>query len=158
MIWWFVLTAAAGWAFDDFCGTPQCVVDSVFATGLAYKTGDSTIYSDLGLITIGRLIEKVSGVGLDKYVDSIFFRPLGMGTTMYNPPSTLLPRIAPTEIDTFWQRTGVAVRGRVHDENATVLGGVSGHAGLFSTTSDLAVMLQMLLNQKELLTAMYQYQ
>ena len=133
--------------FYDFCDTPQCVVDSVFATGLVYKTGDSTIYSDLGLITIGKLIEKLSGVGLDKYVDSVFFRTLGMRTTMYNPPAMLLPRIAPTEIDDYWQKTGVAVCGRVHDENAAVLGGVSGHAGLFSTTSDLAIMMQMLLNR-----------
>jgi CubicO group peptidase (beta-lactamase class C family) len=66
---------------------------------------------------------------------------------MYNPPAMLLPRIAPTEIDDYWQKTGVAVCGRVHDENAAVLGGVSGHAGLFSTTSDLAIMMQMLLNR-----------
>ncbi len=132
--------------FYDFCKDAWCVVDSVFATGLVYKTGDSTIYSDLGLITIGKLIEKLSGVGLDKYADSVFFKPLGMRTTMYNPPAMLLPRTAPTEIDDYWQKTGVAVRGRVHDENAAVLGGVSGHAGLFSTTSDLAIMMQMLLN------------
>ncbi|MBI3004662.1 MAG: serine hydrolase [Ignavibacteriales bacterium] len=132
--------------FYDFCTTPQCVLDSVFASPLVYKTGDSTIYSDLGLITIGKLIEKITGVGLDKYVDSVFFKPLGMRNTMYNPASDLWDRIVPTEVDTFWQRTGIAVRGRVHDENAAVLGGVSGHAGLFSTTSDLSIMLQMLLN------------
>jgi beta-glucosidase-like glycosyl hydrolase/CubicO group peptidase (beta-lactamase class C family) len=132
--------------FYDFCRDPQCVIDSVFATPLVYKTGDSTVYSDLGLITIGKLVERVTGVGLDTFVDSVFFRPLGMRNTMFNPPPRLWERIAPTEVDTFWQRTGVAVRGRVHDENAAVLGGVSGHAGLFSTTSDLAIMLQMLLN------------
>ncbi|HXG38852.1 MAG TPA: glycoside hydrolase family 3 N-terminal domain-containing protein [Bacteroidota bacterium] len=132
--------------FYDFCTTPQCVLDSVYASPLQYNTGDSTIYSDLGLITIGKVIEKVAGTTLDRYVDSVFFKPLGMHSTMYNPPRSLWNRIAPTEIDTFWQRTGVAVRGRVHDENAATLGGVSGHAGLFSTASDLAVMMQMLLN------------
>ncbi len=132
--------------FYDFCNDPQCVLDSVFATGLAYATGDSSVYSDLGLITLGKVIEKVSGARLDRYVDSVFFQPLGMKNTMFNPQRNLWDRIAPTEVDTFWQKTGVAVRGRVHDENATVLGGVSGHAGLFSTASDLAVMMQMLLN------------
>lgn len=132
--------------FYDFCSTPQCVLDSVFASPLAYKTGDSTIYSDLGLITIGKVIEKVTGATLDKYVDSVFFKPLGMNNTTFNPPQKLWNHIAPTEVDTFWKKTGVAVRGRVHDENAATLGGVSGHAGLFSTASDLSIMMQMLLN------------
>jgi CubicO group peptidase (beta-lactamase class C family) len=134
-----------GWRkFYEECGTPQCMLDSVFASPLTYRTGDTTIYSDLGLITVGKVIEKVSGVTLDRFVDSVFFRPLGMRSTMYNPPASLLPRIAPTEVDTFWRRTGRPVQGTVHDENCEVLGGVSGHAGLFSTASDLAVLLQML--------------
>ncbi len=132
--------------FYEFCDNPQCVMDSIFATPLIYRTGDSTVYSDLGLITMGKIIEKVTGTTLDRYVDSVFFRPLGMTSTMYNPPASLLGRIAPTEIDTYWKKTGVAVHGRVHDENAATLGGVSGHAGLFSTASDLAILLQMLLN------------
>ena len=132
--------------FYEFCQDPQCVLDSVYATGLMYRTGDSTIYSDLGLITMGKVIEKVARTTLDRYVDSVFFRPLGMVNTLYNPPGLLLPRIAPTEVDSFWQKTLLPVKGRVHDENAATLGGVSGHAGLFSTSSDLAIMVQMLLN------------
>ena len=132
--------------FYEFCDAPDCVMDSIFATHLVYPTGDSMVYSDLGLITTGKIVERVTGRSLDRYVDSVFFRPLGMTNTMYNPPASLLPRIAPTEVDTYWKKTGVAVHGRVHDENAAVLGGVSGHAGLFSTASDLAVILQMLLN------------
>lgn len=131
--------------FYEFCSTPQCVLDSVYASPLVYRTGDTTIYSDLGLITVGKIIETVAGTTLNRYVDSVFFRPLGMTSTMFNPPAWLQPRIAPTEVDTHWQKTNRAVRGRVHDENAAVLGGVSGHAGLFSTASDIAVMLQMLL-------------
>ena len=65
---------------------------------------------------------------------------------MYNPPEWRWDHIAPTEIDTVWRKQKTAVRGRVHDENASVLGGVSGHAGLFSNASDLARMMQMLLN------------
>jgi len=132
--------------FYEFCRDPRCVLDSVYATGLIYKTGDSTIYSDLGLITMGKVLERVSGTTLDRYVDSVFFQPLGMIHTRYNPPESLRTRIAPTEVDSFWQRTFVPVQGRVHDENAATLGGVSGHAGLFSTSSDLAIMMQMLLN------------
>ncbi|MBI5463460.1 MAG: serine hydrolase [Ignavibacteriales bacterium] len=132
--------------FYEFCGDPVCVLDSVYATPLTWKTGDTTVYSDLGLITMGKVIEKVSSATLDWYVDSVFFKPLGMNNTMYNPPSALINRIAPTEVDSYWKKTGVAVRGRVHDENAATLGGVSGHAGLFSTASDLAKLLQMELN------------
>ncbi len=132
--------------FYEFCDSPQCVLDSIFATPLIYKTGDSTLYSDLGLITIGRVIEKVTGTTLDRYVDSVFFKPLGMTTTMYNPPKELLNRIIPTEVDSFWKKTGLPVHGRVHDENAATLGGVSGHAGLFSTAHDLVKLLQMELN------------
>jgi beta-N-acetylhexosaminidase len=132
--------------YYEFCDTPQCVLDSIFAAPLLYRTGDSTLYSDLGLITTGKVIEKVTGTTLDKYVDSVFFRPLGMKNTMYNPPASLLKRIVPTEIDSVWKKTFQPVRGRVHDENAATLGGVSGHAGLFSTASDLARIMQMELN------------
>lgn len=132
--------------FYEFCSTPQCVYDSVYASPLVYRTGDTAIYSDLGLITMGKVIEVVAGVPLNRYADSVFFKPLGMNSTMFNPPSWLHPRIAPTEVDNHWKKTGRPVRGRVHDENAAVLGGVSGHAGLFSTASDLAVIMQMLMN------------
>ena len=142
-----------GWRkFYTFCDSAQCVLDSIFASGLHYHTGDSTVYSDLGFITLGKIVEKVSGLTLDKYVDSVFFKPLGMKNTMYNPMQNILPpqniwkHVVPTEVDSFWKKTFVPVHGRVHDENATVLGGVSGHAGLFSTASDLAILLQMELN------------
>jgi CubicO group peptidase (beta-lactamase class C family) len=104
------------------------------------------LYSDLGLITTGKIIEKVTRTTLANYVDSVFFKSLGMKSTMYNPPAELWKRIVPTEVDSFWKKTYVAVRGRVHDENAATLGGISGHAGLFSTASDLSKILQMELN------------
>jgi beta-glucosidase-like glycosyl hydrolase/CubicO group peptidase (beta-lactamase class C family) len=132
--------------FYEFCETPQDVRDSVYATPLIYRTGDSTVYSDLGLITMQAVVERAAGTTLDRYVDSVFFKSLGMRSTMYNPPASLRERIAPTEVDVTWKKTGVAVRARVHDENAAVLGGVSGHAGLFSTASDLAIFMQMMLN------------
>jgi beta-N-acetylhexosaminidase len=130
--------------FWEFCGSAGEALDSVFATPLIATPGDTTIYSDLGFITLGKIVEKVSGVPLDAFVRKEFFKPLGMENTMYTPPSGLWLRIAPTEFDSTWR--GRLVRGTVHDENAAFLGGVSGHAGLFSTASDLAVFMQMLLN------------
>ncbi|MDP1676670.1 MAG: glycoside hydrolase family 3 N-terminal domain-containing protein [Bacteroidota bacterium] len=132
--------------YYEFCDTSQCVLDSIFVAPLIYTTGDSTLYSDLGLITIGKIIERVTKTTLANYVDSVFFKPLGMKNTMYNPPVELWKRVVPTEIDSFWKKTYTAVRGRVHDENAATLGGISGHAGLFSTASDLSKILQMELN------------
>ncbi|MEW6060778.1 MAG: glycoside hydrolase family 3 N-terminal domain-containing protein [Bacteroidota bacterium] len=132
--------------YYEICDSPKCVLDSIFAAPLVYATGDSTIYSDLGLITMGKVIERVTKTTLDKYVDSVFFKPLGMKNTMYNPSPSLWHRVVPTEIDSFWKKTYTAVKGRVHDENAATLGGVSGHAGLFSTAGDLVKILQMELN------------
>ncbi|MGE5314985.1 MAG: glycoside hydrolase family 3 N-terminal domain-containing protein [Acidobacteriota bacterium] len=136
-----------GWRkFYTFCTEPKCVMDSLYATPLEYPTGTQSVYSDLGFITMGKVVEKVSGARLDRYMDSVFFKPLHMTSTMYLPPASLKERCAPTEIDSFWQKTFKPVQGRVHDENAATLGGVSGHAGLFSTASDLARLLQMELN------------
>ncbi|MGH2568760.1 MAG: glycoside hydrolase family 3 N-terminal domain-containing protein, partial [Bacteroidota bacterium] len=72
--------------YERFCNTPQCMLDSLYASKLVYRTGDSTVYSDLGFITLAKMVEKIAGVTLDRYVDSVFFRPLGMTSTMYNPP------------------------------------------------------------------------
>jgi beta-N-acetylhexosaminidase len=128
------------------CRTPECLLDSIYSTALVYPTGDTSVYSDLGFIVLGKVIEKVCKKPLDRYCDSVFFTPLGMCSTMYNPPSRLYTRIAPTEVDSLRDSTGVPLRGHVHDENAAVLGGISGHAGLFSTAHDLALMLEMIRN------------
>ncbi len=128
----------------ELCRTPEEALDSVYATGLVYAPGDSMVYSDLGMIIVGKIVEKVAEMGLDQYVKKEFFAPLGMNQTTFHPPESWLPRIAPTEVDTSWRK--MLVRGTVHDENAAFLGGVSGHAGLFSCTSDLAIFMQMLMN------------
>ena len=130
--------------FYRMCHTPEEVFDSLYATKLVYKTGiDTMVYSDLDFITLGRLVEKVTGMPLDKYVKEIFYEPLRMKSTTYNPPKQWLNRIAPTEYDST---LGGYIHGVVHDRNARALGGVSGHAGLFSTAHDLAVLMQMILN------------
>ncbi len=118
--------------------------------------GERTAYSDLGFMLLAMIVEEVSGQPLDEFLEQRLFEPLGMSDTGYNPLGwdvrtgaaddeiTLLGRIAPTE------RTGTTrdgfIHGIVHDENARGLGGVAGHAGLFSTARDLAAFVEMLLN------------
>ena len=127
------------------CPDPAAVVDSIAATPLIAAPGDSTVYSDLGFITLGKIVEKVSGMTLDAFVKREFFAPLRMRNTTYVPAESLRALCAPTELDTAWRKS--VVQGTVHDENAAFIGGVSGNAGLFSTASDLAVYMQMLFNR-----------
>jgi serine-type D-Ala-D-Ala carboxypeptidase len=101
-------------------------------------------YSDLNLITLGVLVERVTGKKLDRVVADRITRPLGMVDTGYNPPASKLDRIAATEFQTAPQRG--MIRGSVHDENAWSLGGVAGHAGVFSTAGDMAILAQTILN------------
>jgi len=117
----------------------------IYQLPLDYAPGDSMIYSDLGMIMVGRIIEIVTGKTLDQLATEMFYKPIGMSSTMFNPPRSLLPRIAPTEIGGSMKRG--LIHGEVHDENAYFLGGVSAHAGLFSTAEDLAKLSQMLLNK-----------
>lgn len=126
------------------CTSSEQALDSVYQTETIYRTGDSTVYSDFDFILLARIIERISGATLDDYVDSVFFEPLGMTRTMFRPPESLSGNIAPTEFDSVFRKK--LVRGVVHDENAYLLGGVAGHAGLFSNTQDLAVFMQMLMN------------
>lgn len=101
-------------------------------------------YSDINLITLGLLIERLSGKKLDAYVRDHITAPLGMRDTMYNPPADILDRVAATEYQPWAGRP--MIRGEVHDENAWALGGVAGHAGIFSTAADMAKFGQMFLN------------
>ena len=109
-----------------------------------YTPGDSVVYSDIGFITLGFVVEEVSGETLDAFLQRRLFGPLGMRDTGYNPDPAFKPRIAVTEVDTVYRHEHV--HGVVHDENAHALGGVSGHAGLFSSARDLAVYALMMLN------------
>ena len=131
--------------FYEICTTPGEMLDSVYATALVAHPGDSTIYSDLGMITLGRLVEHVTGMSLASYVKRELYDPLGMQNTMFNPPHALWQRVVATEYDPIWRKA--LIRGTVHDENAALLGGVSGHAGLFSTAGDLAVFMQMVMGK-----------
>jgi CubicO group peptidase (beta-lactamase class C family) len=119
----------------------QKIILDICETPLRAKPGEQFVYSDLGFILLGEIIERVTGMGLDKVAVERIFKPLGMKDTMFTPPDELKPRCAPTE-----KRNGKFLRGEVHDGNAWVQNGVSGHAGLFSTADDLAIFCQMLLD------------
>jgi uncharacterized protein YbbC (DUF1343 family)/CubicO group peptidase (beta-lactamase class C family) len=106
------------------------------------------VYSDINFEVLGELVHKLSGQLVSDYARQNIFIPLGMKDSMYNPPSTLLPRIAPTERNPA--KTGAPLRGVVHDPTARYMGGVAGHAGLFATAADLARFAQMMLNGGEL--------
>jgi len=100
-------------------------------------------YSDINFQILGEVVEKISGKSLAAYSDEHIFRPLGMKDTFFDPPSGVRDRIAPT----LWNRkNGKMLRGTVHDGVAYRMGGVAGHAGLFSTADDLSIFARMILN------------
>jgi beta-N-acetylhexosaminidase len=107
----------------------------VNATPLDTVPGARVVYSDLGAIVLGEVLERVYRTRLDRLAEHRIFGPLGMRATRFRPPDSWLPRIAATEYDTAWRKR--IVRGEVHDEKAAWLGGVAGHAGLFGSATDV---------------------
>ena len=118
----------------------------VIETPLYCRPGDCYEYSDLGADLLGFVAEAVSGQRMDVFLQERVFGPLGMTDTGFRPSTALRGRIAPTEVA---PPRGYPLRGEVHDENAFALGGIAGHAGLFSTAADLSIYAQMLLNGGE---------
>lgn len=107
--------------------------------------GTRFIYSDINFETLGEIVLRVSGQTLDVYTAEHIFQPLGMKDTMFKPPASLRTRIAPTEYQNG--TSGKMLWGEVHDPTAYNMGGVSGHAGLFSTADDLSIFAQMILGK-----------
>jgi CubicO group peptidase (beta-lactamase class C family) len=143
---WHLLTHSSGidwWAplFKEIKGK-DAYLRRILAMDLVYEPGTKSVYSDLGVILLGEILERVAGQDLESFARARVLGPLGMKDTTYRPGPELLPRIAPTENDP-WR--GHVLRGEVHDENAAALGGVAPHAGLFSTAADLARFAQMLI-------------
>ena len=104
------------------------------------------VYSDLDFILLGEIVEAVSGKTLDQYTQDHIYRPLGMYSTGFRPRNRFpLSQIVPTETEKHFRRS--KIRGDVHDEGASILGGIAGHAGLFSNAYDLAILYQMLLDK-----------
>jgi CubicO group peptidase (beta-lactamase class C family) len=119
-------------------------VEKIAAMDLAYEPGTTAVYSDLGIILLGDVLERVADVpSLELLARERVLQPLEMADTGYRPAENERPRIAPTGMDP-WR--GRVVRGEVHDENAFALGGVAPHAGLFGTAPDLAHLAQALLD------------
>lgn len=108
--------------------------------------GERFVYSDINFELLGEIVRRLSGETLDKFVAEQIYQPLGMKETGYLPAASLIPRIAPTEVD---EATGKPWRGIVHDPTARYMGGVAGHAGVFSTAADLALYCEMLLGKGE---------
>lgn len=127
------------WEGWDGAVTAACREKLVTAPGSAFR------YSDINFIVLGEVVRRVSGRPLQEFVQEELFAPLKMRDTGYLPPVAERARIAPTEVV-----NGQALRGVVHDPTARRMGGVAGHAGLFSTASDLARFARMLLNGGEL--------
>jgi uncharacterized protein YbbC (DUF1343 family)/CubicO group peptidase (beta-lactamase class C family) len=121
-----------------------------FATSPIAPPESEFVYSDVDFIVLGALIERVSGMPFEAYATQNIFAPLGMSHTRYMPPTDWLPQIAPTQYDEHNQM----LRGLVHDPTARRMGGVAGHAGVFSTADDLAKFAQALLGGSPVLSSL----
>lgn len=129
--------------FEDTKGY-EAIVGRAMATPLVYEPGTKVVYSDLSMILLGEIIHRLTGQTLDVFAKQNIFELLGMTHSMFNPPRSLRANIAPTEEDATYRHR--LVWGEVHDENAWAMGGVAGHAGLFSTAGDLSIFAQTMLN------------
>jgi len=124
--------------------TREDLLQAAFTTPLAAAPGARAEYSDIGFIILGVVLERLADESLDVFCQREVFGPLGMTHTTFNPANTLKNSVPPTSDDrTFRQRI---IQGEVQDENASILGGIAPHAGLFSTAEDLAIFAHAMLN------------
>jgi CubicO group peptidase (beta-lactamase class C family) len=132
-----LLTHTAGfpgpYEFYRFCRTREQLIDAIYALELVYRPGDRRLYDDIGFMLLALIVEEIVSKSFDRFCEQTIFQPLQMANTGFRPQAGE-HQIIPTEID---PDRGGLLRGVVHDENAYVLGGVAGHAGLFSRTLDL---------------------
>lgn len=127
--------------YNVLCKDKQDIIKMVFSTELEYETGKKVLYSDIGYILLGFILEKVIGP-IDTYFNEYIAKPLNMRDTYFNPKRSVKDRCVPTE---YTDSRGY-IKGTVHDGKAYILGGISGHAGLFSTVKDLGNFCKMMLN------------
>ncbi len=139
-----LLTHQSGLIPDNPLGDYEDGVETawerIFALEPQSEPGERFVYSDVNFLVLGEIVRRVTGYDVAEFAAANVFRPLGMSETMYRPGEVLRKRAAPTE-----QRAGAWLRGEVHDPRAALLGGVAGHAGLFSTAADLAVFCDAML-------------
>ena len=141
-----LLTHSAGLAAYPPNGTVSAgfprAASAIAKLPLDYPPGSAFQYSDTGFILLAEVVRRVSGTPLDRYLEKTVFKPLGLNDTSFHPKAGALGRVAPTEFV-----NGLLLRGEVHDQRARLLGGVAGHAGMFSTSGDLSRIIRMLLNR-----------
>ncbi|MDD5362847.1 MAG: serine hydrolase [Ignavibacteria bacterium] len=130
--------------FYKTCTCKDDIIKYICDISLEYKTGSKFIYSDLNFIILGVIVEKISGVSLNDYCKESIFKPLGMEHTTFLPSDDLKKFTVPTEYDSNWRKR--QLNGEVHDEAASLMGGVSGNAGLFSNARELFTLTRMLAN------------
>lgn len=124
--------------------SPSAIRAAVYAREPELPPGTCTSYVNINSLLLGDVVAQVTGQPLDTVIQQVILEPLHMCHTMFCPPPVLHPHIAPTEWDDTWR--GKLVHGTVHDESAAALGGIAGHAGLFSTAADLWRFTQMWLD------------
>jgi CubicO group peptidase (beta-lactamase class C family) len=124
--------------------TREKLRQAAFTTQLTAAPGTRAEYSDIGFIILGVVLERLADEHLDIFCQREIFGPLGMTHTTFNPAAALRDSIPPTADDRIFRHR--IIQGEVQDENASVLGGVAGHAGLFSTAEDLAIFAHAMLN------------
>jgi CubicO group peptidase (beta-lactamase class C family) len=124
---------------SDYEDGRERAIERICAIKPVAAPGERFIYSDVSFMSLGLVVEKAAGQPLDEFARDNIFRPLGMSQTMFRPGEELRARTAPTE-----KRNGEWLVGEVHDPRAAKLGGVAGHAGLFSTAEDLAAYAEMM--------------
>lgn len=122
----------------------QELLQAAFSTGLTADPGSKAEYSDIGFIILGVALERLADDSLDRFCQREIFGPLGMAHTSFNPPSSWRSVIPPTVDDRGFRRR--VIQGEVQDENAGMLGGIAGHAGLFATAEDVAIFANSMLH------------
>jgi CubicO group peptidase (beta-lactamase class C family)/beta-glucosidase-like glycosyl hydrolase len=134
--------------YVDSLKTREAILAAIRKEALVNRPGERYVYSDLGMILLGSIIEQITGMSQDAYLARTFYTPMGMASTLYAPTKSnnrLLPRILPTEHDTIYRK--MWIHGVVHDERAYYMDGVAGHAGLFSNGRDAAVFASLMLDK-----------
>jgi CubicO group peptidase (beta-lactamase class C family) len=149
-----LLTHTAGfpgpYEFFRFCATRNALIEAIYSVALTCEPGTARLYDDIGFILLALIVEQVMGESFDQYCAQHIFKPLRMADTLFRPQA-FKGQIIPTEID---PERGGLLRGIVHDENAYVLGGVAGHAGLFSTAADFVRFARMMLRANDQTTVL----
>jgi CubicO group peptidase (beta-lactamase class C family) len=125
--------------------TPQELREAIYRSKPTYPPGTRVAYVNINSLLLGEVIAHVTGKSLDVAMHELIFAPLGMHHTTYNPPASWHPTIPPTEDDRTWRNQ--LVQGVVHDESTYALGGVAGHAGVFSTAYDVWRFMQLWLDE-----------